>query len=67
MKQINGQLTMIQETSKRDNPIDIIYHETLGWCCPVCKGFGRIKGKYCPMCGQRVNLMSAREYEEKHK
>lgn len=68
MKQIDGQLTVIQETLTRDKAIDTVYNNTLGWCCPVCGGFSKFKNiKFCPGCGQKLNLMSLEEYNRRHK
>lgn len=70
MKQNKGQLTLFnqQESLKRDKVIDTIYDSILGFCCPKCGGFGRVKNlKYCPGCGQRLNLLSAEEFHKKYK
>lgn len=64
---MDGQLSIIQETLKRDNPMDTVYNNTLGWVCPVCGGISKLKDiNYCPGCGQRLKLLSPQQYNEKH-
>lgn len=65
---MDGQLTIVQETLKRDKPIETVYNEILGWCCPVCGGISKLKNiKYCPGCGQRLNFLSPEQWHKKHK
>ena len=63
---MNGQLTLVQDALKRDKPIETVYNEALGWCCPVCGGISRMKNiKYCPGCGQRLKFISVEENRKK--
>lgn len=64
---MNGQLSLIQETLGRDKPIDTVYNNTLGWVCPKCGGWSKLKDiNYCPGCGQRLKFLSPEKHNEKY-
>ncbi len=64
---MNGQLSIVQETLSRDKPIDTVYNNVLGWCCPKCGGISKLRNiKYCPGCGQRLNFLTPEKFNEKY-
>lgn len=59
---MNGQMTLFEETNKgKEKPMETVFNDVLGFCCPRCLGVGIGKGckkyKYCPECGQRLTFI----------